>query len=583
MSEEKILRSISIVTLLAGILCFMLLLPSRAITVKGPSEINHTSENRSNLRIPVLVTRGGSPFLRIKSTSCVFTISVNDKPLNDASIPYCDGYRGRVFRINQLILPGEFSLELEIQRGKNDHVTLVEELSPWSIFTSSLLVLTSLIFGLLSFRGWERLLTLFTRSKIRVLYQGFHTAIGIILVLWLTNLYLHGKPSIVAFVITCSLSTYLFFLIRWKEKMEHLPTIIEAKKNVAARLVLSLIGLGALILISTISIIRHWDLRSLAYDLGIQENVLWNTLHGNPFLSSIMFGTPYLGNHTVVAYILLLPFYFLFQTTETLLVLQAGIVCSTIIPLFLLGRRVLKSEAFAAILSACFLLHPAILGASCNDFHELSLAPPALMWITYCSLFDKRLALACLTLVASCIKEDMSLNLFLIGIGLFFVNIRSKGIYLMLCGALSYITWQLIVIPTFAGYNSSYVWYLSKTIGNIDSPLNALYALLESPFTIVVPLFNEERMTFILRTIGAFVFLPWFSLFGVIVTSYGNALVLLSGHWPLYTLGYHYVFPWMTLMNLATIFVVASFKSKFTQGSLVSIIVFAHSWIFINY
>ncbi len=583
MSEEKIMRSISIAAFIAGILTCLLLMPNRAITVHGSYKIDSSRDNYTALTIPISVIRGGSPFLRIKSTSCIFKISVNNIPITNPTIPYCDSHRGRVFRIDQLTFPGEFSLQLEIQRDKNQKTSVIEELPAWSIFTASFLILTSFIFGLLSFKGWERLLTLFTRPEIRASYQGILIAGGIILVLWLTNFYLYGTPSTTAFIITCALSIYLFYLILLKRRADHSPIIVETEKNIAARGMLLLFGVSTFILLSAISIIRHKDLRSLAFDLAIKENVLWNTLHGDPFLSSVLEGINYFGIHTVFASVLLLPFYFLFQVTETLLILQAGIVCSTILPLFLIARRLLKSEAFAAILSLCFLLQPGILGASCNDFHEVSLAPPGLMWITYCALLDKRLALACLTLVTSSIKEDSSINLLLLGFGFFVLNLRSKGIYLMFCGALSYITWQIIIIPTFAGLNSTYVWYFSKMIGNFDSPSSVLSLVLESPFNIVVPLFDEERLKFFLQTIGAFVFLPWCSLFGVIVTSYGNALVLFSGHWPLYTLGYHYVFAWITLMTLATLFFLSSFRSKVTQGSALSIIVIAHSWIFINY
>lgn len=508
---------------------------------------------------------------------------MNGTPLTDTTIPFCDGFRGRVFRINQLAQSGEIKIQLEVQNDQNLEIHLIEELSSWSILISAFLLLSSCIFGLLSFRWWEKIPLFITGPGGRILYEGFYLASGIILILWIVHFYLHRSPSTSSLVSTCALSGYLFFIFRPKKTIREFFQLHVAEKNTTARAGLCLVGVVAFTVVSVIALIRHWDLRSLAYDLGIQENILWNTLHGNPFLSSVMDGLPYLGNHTVIAYLLLLPIYSLFQTTETLLLLQAGLVCSTIIPLFLIARSVLKSEPLAALLSGCFLLHPAILSASCNDFHELSLAPPTLMWISYCALFNKRLALASFTLVASCIKEDMSLNLSLLGAGLFALNLYAKGCYLVICGILSYVTWQVVVIPSFAGYNSSYVWYLSKSIGSIDSPSQVLYLILESPLTVIAPLLNGEKLRFFLQTVGAFAFLPWSSLFGVIATSYGNVLVLLSGHWPLYTLGYHYIFPWVTIMNLITVLVIASKRSSVVRYLLVGVVLLSHSWLFINY
>ena len=583
MSEDKFIRYISVISFIVGIILCLLLTPTRATTVHGTTRTEPSSGNHFISTIPITVTRGGDPFLRIKSNSCIFRIEVNNAPLTDTTIPFCDGFRGRVFRINQLAHSGEIKIQLEVQNDKNLEIQVIGERSPWSILTSAFLLLTSCIFGLLSFRWWERVPLLFTEPSRRILYEGFYLASGIILILWIVHFYLHSSPSITSLAVTCALSSYLLFIFLPKRKIRELIQLHVAEKNITARVGLLLMGAGAFTVVSVISLIRHWDLRSLAYDLGIQENVLWNTLHGKPFLSSVMDGLPYLGNHTVVAYLLLLPVYFLFQTTETLLLLQAGLVCSTIIPLFLIARSVLKSEPLAALLSGCFLLHPAILGASCNDFHELSLAPPTLMWISYCALFNKRLALASFTLVASCIKEDMSLNLSLLGGALFALNFYAKGCYLIICGILSYVTWQVVVIPSFAGYNSSYVWYLSKSIGSVNSPSQVLYHILESPFTVIAPLLNEEKLKFFFQTVGAFAFLPWSSLFGVIATSYGNALVVLSGHWPLYTLGYHYIFPWVTIMNLITVLVIASKRSPVGRYLLVGVVLLSHSWLFINY
>ncbi|HEY0711694.1 MAG TPA: DUF2079 domain-containing protein, partial [Polyangia bacterium] len=74
------------------------------------------------------------------------------------------------------------------------------------------------------------------------------------------------------------------------------------------------------------TVINHLNIRTTSLDLALEENVIWNALHGGPLFKSSPYTGPtgtHGGNHfTLLAYVLALPYFFA-QRAETLLVLQA--------------------------------------------------------------------------------------------------------------------------------------------------------------------------------------------------------------------------------------------------------------------
>ncbi len=80
------------------------------------------------------------------------------------------------------------------------------------------------------------------------------------------------------------------------------------------------------ILYSVLSVLRHLTYHSFGPDLGIFDQVFWNTTRGRFFEStmSLVQAQPhsYLGDHFSPVYLLLVPFYALIPRPETLLVIQ---------------------------------------------------------------------------------------------------------------------------------------------------------------------------------------------------------------------------------------------------------------------
>ena len=127
---------------------------------------------------------------------------------------------------------------------------------------------------------------------------------------------------------------------------------------------------------------NHRSLGTAAFDLGIQENTIWNTLHGNFFYSSLM-DSHYLGVHTSLVLLLVVPIYALAPAAETLLVLQALVLGLAALPLYLLAQRILEKNFQALLVALLWLTHPAVGGANFYDFHPIAFSPLFLFTAVY--------------------------------------------------------------------------------------------------------------------------------------------------------------------------------------------------------
>ncbi len=131
------------------------------------------------------------------------------------------------------------------------------------------------------------------------------------------------------------------------------------------------------------TIVHHRIGLSTSFDLGIEDNLLWNIVHGGPFFKSSPFsgtGASLFAYHAPWLAYALAPIYALHQSPETLLAIQAALVGAAAVPLFLWARAHL-GDAPAALVSFCYLLSPAVHGPNLYDFHYPVLAP-FFLWLT---------------------------------------------------------------------------------------------------------------------------------------------------------------------------------------------------------
>ena len=298
--------------------------------------------------------------------------------------------------------------------------------------------------------------------------------------------------------------------------------------------------------VSIHTINHHWSLGTAAFDLGIQENTIWNTVSGDLLYSSLM-GGHYLGTHTSLILLLIAPIYALAPATETLLILQASALGLAALPLFLLARNVLDSSWQGVLIAMLWLTHPAVAGANFYDFHPIAFSPLILFsavnfwWKQRWRPFWFSIALLL------SVKEEMAIIVVLLGMVTLLGGNRKQGLQLVAVGTAAYVFLQHFVIPHFAGGAHSYSWYYAGMIPSGEGPRGLVTtAMLNPVFTLKYAL-TQPKLLYVFQLFAPLAMLPFFTARGVALISYGLAATLLASRAPLHQIGFQYA---LTLLAL---------------------------------
>ena len=144
-----------------------------------------------------------------------------------------------------------------------------------------------------------------------------------------------------------------------------------------------LIGLAIIVytaVFSFFTIMKHYSFRTYAWDLGIFNQSFWTTVHDG----KLFYNTPellinpsgsFFGIHFSPVLFLVLPFYAIFSTPETLLVIQSFVLALGTIPLYKLVMHTVKYRTAGLVFASVYLLYPALQGINWFDFHVQSFLP----------------------------------------------------------------------------------------------------------------------------------------------------------------------------------------------------------------
>lgn len=289
--------------------------------------------------------------------------------------------------------------------------------------------------------------------------------------------------------------------------MKKIKIIEEFKtnKNVAiATIVFFLVEL-------TLLLHRHWNYYPsyASFDQGTFNQIFWNNLHGRWFQTSlasslsVSVATPdvyhsHLGQHFTPALILWLPFYALFPTSTTLLVLSVALVTAGGVVLYLLARERLDVR-LSTLITIGFYSTKAVIGPTLANFQDLNQLP--LFTFGLLLALEKRSwrwFCVCAMLVLA-VREDTGIVLFSIGLYLIFSK-RYPWIGLTTC-LLSFAYVFVVtsyVMPLFSQDVSQR--FLIEQFGHFvetgeTSTLAVLWAIISNPWRLFLEIINPVSRT----------------------------------------------------------------------------------------
>jgi len=133
-------------------------------------------------------------------------------------------------------------------------------------------------------------------------------------------------------------------------------------------------------MLATLSVMRYRGYNADMLDLGNMSQAIWSATQGRPLECTYRDGTfSRLALHAEVIYFLIAPFYALFPSPVTLLILQSFLFASAGFPLYALAYRKLQHVWAARLVVLIYLIYPVAQTAVLFDFHGDTLAMPLLV------------------------------------------------------------------------------------------------------------------------------------------------------------------------------------------------------------
>jgi len=302
---------------------------------------------------------------------------------------------------------------------------------------------------------------------------------------------------------------------------------------------------------SWLSVTRHQRFNSTGFDLAINEQILWNTLNGRFFASSLEVGNSF-ADHFRPFLLAVLPFYALFQQTETLLIIQVIILASAAIPIYLLANDKLQDRLISLSLAAVYLLYPAVGYISRFDFHIEVFAIPAFI-AAFLAMERKHWAWATIwLLIPLLVKENMGLTVAMFGIyAVIMLQQYRWGIAWIILGSFTFVTTTFWLLPAVRG-EALDAFDRYKWLG--DTPRAMIVTFVTNPVRVWQQMVTPDRLKYLLQLLLPVGFLALLGLPELLLALPGLITNLLAHHFCQPTIYCQYTVPIVPFVFIATIY-----------------------------
>ena len=254
-----------------------------------------------------------------------------------------------------------------------------------------------------------------------------------------------------------------------------------------------------------LSLFRHYNFLSHAFDLGIFNQAFYKFSHFE-FDNTIRNVSNLWGDHFHLILFPLSLLYWIFPFSSLTLILQALIVVLGGVPLYLIGLDVLKSRASSIFIVCAYLGFYGIASAIDFDFHEITIATSFLLLAFYFAWKEKwGWYFISLLLLLSC-KEDVAIIVIFLGIFLGILKRNWKiGLATSICGLAWFGVVTKILIPHLSP--EGFVYFDYKVLGK--GPMEAVKSVIFNPFHAFYALADDpEKLRTMQAYFASFGFLP---------------------------------------------------------------------------
>ncbi|HEV2035653.1 MAG TPA: DUF2079 domain-containing protein [Candidatus Dormibacteraeota bacterium] len=316
---------------------------------------------------------------------------------------------------------------------------------------------------------------------------------------------------------------------------------------------------------ATLSVLRHESYHSRGLDIGLFDQVFWNTIQGRPLESTISQGLPVphsmLGDHFSPIFFLLVPFYFAFPHPETLLVLQTLAFALGAWPMYLLAKLKLPAGYSLVWVGAYFLLLP-VAFINLSDFHEVAFSVAPLGFALYFLERGNRGWFLISLLITFMVKEEMPL--IAAGFGVYaLLGKRDWKLGLgVIAGSLVAFAAMIQVLIPYFGQGRSYGYIQARYAEVGGSSGKILITLLTNPLRIAHVLLQTKKVYYMIGIFGPVLGLSWLAGWASLILLPTLGYLLLSNDGDQYSFAIHYSAPLIPLVIGTAIIAFARFRNS---------------------
>ncbi len=208
---------------------------------------------------------------------------------------------------------------------------------------------------------------------------------------------------------------------------------------------------------------RHFAIGTALHDFGVYDHLMYNTINGRWFEAGMMngermnyyladFNNHFFAEHFIPTYWIVTPFYWLFPSAITVLLAQTVVLALAAVPVYLIAVKKLRSPIAGLLFALLFLVHPIIQQTNIKDVHVDFLAPVFLLGAFAAYLYGWRITYWVMVVLALGVKEEISVNVALMGVFLFLGEKERKlGAATFAVGALWFVLVVGFIMPWYRG------------------------------------------------------------------------------------------------------------------------------------
>ena len=288
--------------------------------------------------------------------------------------------------------------------------------------------------------------------------------------------------------------------------------------------ILVIFGIATLCYLGMLLVLRIYVFKPVTFDFGIFVQMFYymkkcfipyTTCERYELLSHFTV-------HFSPFFYLLLPFYVVFPSPYTLVIVQLLAVLSGVIPLYLMCRKQRMSNLLTLAVCVAYLSYPCLRGGLFYDFHENKFLSPLVLWLLY--FFDlkgfskkKLWGITIFSMLVLSIKEDAAIYTACIGLFQAVYKKDSKdkiaGAVLMAVSVVYFfVVFHFMSIHGDAGSAiTSFGRYENLMGGSYNGVSGIVANMLKNPAYVMSQLLSGSKLEFLVWMFVPLAFLPFFT------------------------------------------------------------------------